>query len=84
MRARPGRAAASCVTGRLRADAPLPLRLSPRRAPLPPCLQIRSIRPIEAFTRSLWCLCCFAAPLHCSPTVKACCCVSESVLPDMY
>lgn len=61
------------------------LPLSPRRAPLPPCLQICFIRCNKASTQSLWCLCCFAAPLHCSPTVNACCCVSEYLQPsDMY
>lgn len=62
-----------------------PLPLSLRRAPLPPCLQICFIRCNKAFTQPLWCLCCFAAPLHCSPTVKACCCVSGCLQPsDMY
>lgn len=62
-----------------------PLPLSLRRAPLPPCLQICFIRCNKAFTQSLWCLCCFAAPLHCSPTVKACCCVSGCLQPsDTY
>lgn len=55
------------------------LPLSLRHAPLPPCFQIRFTHCNKAFILSLWCLCCFAAPLHCSPSVKACCCVSEHV-----
>lgn len=77
-----GRAAASCVMRQLCADESLPVSL--RRAPLPPCLQLGFIRCIKAFAQRLWCLCCFAAPLHCSPSVNACCCLSEYVLSDMY
>lgn len=61
------------------------LNLSLKRALLPPCLQICFICRNKAFMQSLWCLCCFASPLHCSPTVNACCCVREYVQPsDMY
>lgn len=65
------------------------LPLSLRRSPLPPCLpaclQICCIRCNKAFTQSLWCLCCFAAPLHCSPTVHTCYRGSKYVQPsDMY
>lgn len=49
--------------------------LSLRHAPLPPCLQICFTHCNKAFILSLWCLCCFAAPLHCSPSVNVCCCV---------
>lgn len=53
------------------------LPLSLRRAPLPPCLAHCN----KAFALSLWCLCCFAAPLHCSPSVKARRRVSERMHP---
>lgn len=88
-RSRPERRAAASLASALgvavcRASVEsLPLSL--RCGPLPPCLQICFTRCNKAFTQSLWCLCCFAAPLHCSPTVNTCCCVREYVqASDMY
>lgn len=56
-----------------------PLPLSLRHSPLPPCSQLHFTHCNKAFILSPCCLGCFAAPLHCSPSVKACCCVSERV-----
>lgn len=56
-----------------------PLPLSLRHSPLPPCFQLHFTRCNKAFILSPCCLGCFAAPLHCSPSVKAKAVVSECV-----
>lgn len=53
---------------------------SPSLPPSLPASQLHFTHCNKAFILSLWCLGCFAAPLHCSPSVKACCCVSECFL----
>lgn len=57
-----------------------PLPLSLRHSPLPLCSRLHFTHCNKAlYSFSRCCFGCFAAPLHCSPSVKACCCVSERV-----
>lgn len=61
---------------------PLPQSLRRSSSSLPaPCSQLHFTHCNKAFRLSLflWCLNCFAAPLHCSLSVKACCCIRECV-----
>lgn len=56
------------------------LPLSLRHSPLCSAPSSTSHTVIRhSYSFSLCCFGCFAAPLHCSPSVKACCCVSVRV-----